>query len=282
MIDKILFGGLAIPGESIRVIIAFIGLLLTSYFDLFNNKNIPEKLLFLFLIFAFLLNLYFFDSTLSLFAIILSVVIGVVGYLFHKMGQLGSADVIVLSSVALLVPIHPSFSNMLFNYPFIFSLLVFSGVLFAIYILLNFSIKLSTVKKLNPDYRAIIILFPYLLFLYLYFQFPLFSYTYFIIVSLVIISSIFFMMFKKDINSLIVEKISLSKVEEEDVVDLEKIGKLRVKKFKIPRVISLKDIKRLKKLKVKTLWIYTQLPPFLPFLLVGFILSLYISNLLLS
>lgn len=282
MLEKILFGELSLPGEFIRIFVAFLGLAITSYYDLFNNKNIPEKILFIFIVAALIVNFYFFDQDLSIFALGLAVVLGIIGYAFHKLGQLGSADVIVISAVSLLLPIHPSLSDMPFNYPFILSLLVFSGVLFALYTVINFGFKLMKQKKTKPNILALVILLPYLLFVYVYFQFPLFSAAYFTIVSVIVVSTMFFLTYKQDINKLLVEKVPLKKVEEEDVLAIEFMNKKFVEKYKPERVLTTKELKRLKKLKVKTLWIFTHLPPFLPFLLIGFILSLFFSNLLLG
>lgn len=282
MIEKILFADLELPGESIRIAFAFIGLLITSYYDLYNNKNIPEKLLFIFLGISFLINLYFYDSDITSFAIILAVIVGLFGYVFNRFGQLGSADVIVLSAISLLLPIHPSISNLTPNYPFIFSLLVYSGVLFALYTIVNFGSKIIKKKNAKPNLTALIIFIPYLLFIYMYLQLPLFPPNYLIIVSLVVFSSLFFLAYKEDINQMLVKKLPLGKVEEEDVIALEYMDKKLVNKYKIGRVISEKEIKRLKKLGIKELWIFANLPPFLPFLLIGFILSVLYSNLLLS
>jgi len=53
-----------------------------------------------------------------------------------------------------------------------------------------------------------------------------------------------------------------------------------MKKLKIGPVIEEKELKILKKAKVKEVWIYSQLPPFLPFVLVGLLASLFFGNLI--
>lgn len=282
MLEKILFGGLVLPGESIRIAVALLGLIATSYYDIFNNKNIPEKLLFLFLGISLIVNFYFFEQDLSLFALGIAIIVGVIGYAFHKLGQLGSADIFVLCSVILLVPIHPSFSGLVFNYPFILSLLVFSGVAFAFYLVVNYSVKLLKKKKTNPNTLPLTILLPYALFVYVYITFPMFSQFYFAIVSIIIFSSMFFLVYKEDINKMLVKKVKLKDVEEEDVLALDFMDKKLIERYKLERVLTQKEIKRLKKLKIKELWIYKYLPPFLPFLLIGFILSLFFSSLLIG
>ena len=45
MIEDILFGQLTLPGEMIRLVLAFIGTGIAAYYDLFNKKNIPDMFL---------------------------------------------------------------------------------------------------------------------------------------------------------------------------------------------------------------------------------------------
>ncbi len=279
MLDTILFSEIPIPGETIRIILAFVGLLIATYFDLFNKKNIPENFLYAFLGISFITNLYFYNQELSLFAVITAVLVSLFGYLFYRAGQLGGGDIFILASLSLLLPIHPSLSKLPFNFPFIFSLLIFSGVLFALYTIIHFGFKLTKIKS-KPNTPFLALLIPYFLFLYFYSTLPFFSPAYLAIVSVVLFSTIFFLIYKEDINKLLSEKVPLRKAEEEDVLALEFMPQNLVKKYNLQRVLSLKEIKRLKSLKLKEVYIYTNLPPFLPFLLVGFLLSLFFAGLL--
>ena len=68
----------------------------------------------------------------------------------------------------------------------------------------------------------------------------------------------------------------------EDVLALEIMNKDMRERFKIPRLVTKAEIERLKKTKVPEVWVYTKLPPFLPFILVGMLMSLlFAKNLLL-
>jgi len=279
MIEKILFGNLEMPGEMIRIALVLLGTAIGAYFDLKNNKNIPDNFLYVFLGVAFITNLVFFNYDVSLFAIGLAVVISLIGFLFYKLGQLGGADVFILASIALLLPITPSFVDMTFNIPFILSVLVFSGVIFSLYLLIHFT-RIIINRKAKPNYIYLILLIPYLLFAYIYFNFPFISYFYFIVVSIVIFSTIFFLAYKKDINGSMVKLISLNKAEPENILATEFMDKKLVEKYKLQRLLNENELQRLKKLKIKKLWIYTDLPPFLPFILLGVLCSLLLSNLL--
>ena len=74
------------------------------------------------------------------------------------------------------------------------------------------------------------------------------------------------------------EKIPLSQVEPEDVIAIEAMDNDMVKKYGIKRLATESEIKRLKSLKIKELWVYTKLPAFLPFLCLGVILALFLSK----
>ncbi len=279
-LESILFSAIALPGEQIRIAIALLGLLATTYFDLFNKRNVPNNLLYLFLAVAFAANLLFYEQDILLFSIFVAIPIALFGYVFYKMGQIGGADVLVLLAINFALPIHPSLSQLSFNFPFIASTFVFSGVIFALYFLVNFSIKLQKLGT-KPNRLAFALLIPYALLAYFYINSPLYSPVYLAFISIMLLSSIFFIAYRKDVYKLQAQKIALSKAETEDVLALELMDQEYVKKNKLQRLLTLGEMIRLKKLKIKELWVYTKLPPFLPFLFVGFILALFYSKYLL-
>src|SRR4030095_6511764 len=141
MLEDVIFGTMVMPGEMIRLILALAGTAVAAYFDVYNKKNIPDEFLFAFLGIAFIVNVVFFEPNLFWFSIAVAAFLSAIGYLFYRMGQLGGADVFVLASIMLLLPIHPSCVGMPFNLPFVFSVFIFSGILFALYVLFYFGWK---------------------------------------------------------------------------------------------------------------------------------------------
>ncbi|MBS3067535.1 hypothetical protein J4450_02435 [Candidatus Micrarchaeota archaeon] len=275
-LERILFSAIALPGEQIRIAIALLGLLATTYFDLFNKRNVPNNLLYAFLGAAIALNLLFYEQDIFLLSIIVSIPIAFL-YIPYKMGQIGGADVLVLLAINFALPIHPSLSQLSFNFPFIASTFVFSGVIFALYFLVNFSTKLLRLNA-KPNMLAFALLIPYAALAYLYINSPLYSPIYLAFISIMLFSSMFFIAYRNDVYKLQAQKIALSKAEQEDVLALELMDQDFVKKNKLQRLLTQSELVRLKKLKIKELWVYTKLPPFLPFLLVGFILALFYSK----
>jgi len=277
MIENILFGFVEVPGEIIRIILAFAGVIIAAYYDLFNKKNIPDKFLYGFLGVSILVNLIFFSLDLFIFTVAVAAFFSAIGYVFYKVGQMGGADVIILACIMLLMPLVPSFSSLVFNMPFILPTMIFAGLLFGIYTTVKFGVKIAR-EGGQPKLLYLLMLIPYLLFAYFYITSPFFSIIFFVIITVLLIATTFFMMYKEDINLMLAEQLPMDQLEAEDVVAFELMEKETIKKLDMKRVLNEKEIERLKKEGVETLWIYTQLPPFIPFLLAGMILALFFSG----
>jgi len=277
MLEDVIFGQMSMPGEIIRLLLAFLGVGVVSYYDLFNNKNIPDKVLYAFLGIAFIVNLVFFQEDLFWFSIAMALFFSLVGYVFYRVGQLGGADVYVLASVILLLPVHPSFVGLSFNMPYILSVIIFSGVLFALYVLGFFGFRLSQVDA-KPKLLYGLMFIPYLLFAYVYINSFLFSPLYFAFVSILLFATIFFMMYRESLIRLLSETLPVAQLEAEDVLALELMNKDMIERYKLPRVIKENDLERLKKSKIGEVTVYTKLPPFVPFILVGMLLALFFAK----
>ncbi len=280
MLEDILFGQLTMPGELIRLVLAFLGTGIAAYFDLFNKKNIPDALLYGFLGVAFLANLVLYQDTLFWFSLAVAAFFSAIGYLFYRVGQLGGADVLVLAAVMLLLPINPSFSGMPFNMPFVFSVIIFAGVAFALYVMVFFSWKLMQIEA-KPKLVYGLMFVPYLLFAWVYVNSFLFSPVYFIFITILLFATIFFMMFKESLNRLLAEEMPVSQLEPEDVLALEVMNKDLIERYKLKRLLTKDEIARLKKSRVSEVWVYTKLPPFIPFILAGMLLGLFFARSLL-
>lgn len=282
MLEDILFGGtqVVMPGEMIRVAVAFLGTVAAAYFDIFNKKNVPDLLLYAFVLVALLVNVVFYDEALFWFSLALAVFASAIGYVFYRLGQVGAADIFVLAAIMLLLPIHPSFVDMPFNVPFVFSVFVFSGVVFALYMLLYFSWKLLQTEA-KPNLPYLLMLVPYALFAYFFVNSFIFTPVYFAIMTIIIFVVTFTLMFRDSLNRLLAEEIPVSQLEPEDVVALEIMNKDLLKRYKIPRLMTREEIARLRKSRVGEIWVYTKLPPFIPFMLIGMVVSLFFAKSLL-
>lgn len=277
MLEQLLFEPLAMPGETIRIALALIGTLAAVYFDVFNQRNVPNMLLYAFLGVAIFANIVFYDPLVFAYAAGLAAIIFLLGFLLYKMGQIGGADLFVICSIILLLPIHPSNLETLFNYPLIFSTLLYGGVAFSIFSIFYFGNKVRKSKDVKPNLFYLALLLPYAVFGYLFLTAPFFSPIYFAIASIFLLSAIFFLVYRDAIIASTMEEVPLSKITDEDVLAKEKMQPL-MQKLKIGPVIGEKELAILKKAKVNKVWIYAHLPPFLPFLFIGLVASLLWGN----
>jgi hypothetical protein len=281
MLEDILFGTVAMPGETIRVVLAFLGTAVAAYYDIFNKKNIPDPLLYGFLLVALLVNVFFYQESLFWFSLVMAAFISAIGYVFYRVGQLGAADIFIIAAIMLLLPLHPSSAGMPFNIPFVFSVIIFSGVVFALFVLVYFGWKLLH-SEAKPNLLYALMLIPYALFAYVYMNSFLFSPVYFAFITILLVTVTFFMMFRESFNRILSEEMPVAQLQPEDVLALEIMNKDLIARYKIPRLMTREEINRLKKSKVTDVWVYTKLPPFIPFLLAGMALAmLFARNLLL-
>jgi hypothetical protein len=281
MLEDIIFGTYVMPGELIRIFLAVAGTAVAAYFDVFKNKNIPDQFLYAFLGIAFLANLVFYQEGLFWFSLAVAAFLSAIAYLFYRVGQLGGADVFVLASIMLLLPVHPSFVGMPFNLPFIFSVFIFSGILFALYVLLFFGWKIMNSADAKPNLLYALVLLPYAVFAYFFINSFLFSFVFFAFVTIAIFSTVFFLMYKDSVNRLLSEELPVAQLEPEDVLALEVMNKDMIERYKIPRLMTKEEIARLKKSRIKEVWVYTKLPPFVPFILAGMLLGMLFGKSLL-
>jgi len=278
MLEELLFSPMEMPMETARIFLALLGMAIGTYYDLFNNKNVPEKFLYAFLAVAFLFNIVFFDYDVFVYAVVLAFVLFALGFAMYRLGQIGGADVFVIAALALLLPISPSYLNVPFNYPLIFSVLIFGGAAFALYSIFFFAKILSEKKaKSKPKYIYIILFLAYGLFAYLFFNAPFFSMAYFAIASILLLSSIIFLVYRDAILEATMGQVFVKDLEPEDVLVPERMD-VHMKKMGLGNVLSQKDIDALKRSGTKHVWVYSNLPPFLPFLFIGLILALFFGN----
>ena len=278
MLEELLFSPMQMPMETVRIFLALLGMAIGTYFDLFNNKNVPEKFLYAFLAVAFLFNIAFFDYDVFVYAVVLAFVLFALGFAMYRLGQIGGADVFVIAALVLLLPINPSYLAVPFNYPLIFSVLIFGGAIFALYSIFFFAKILSSKKtKSKPKYIYISLFLVYGLFAYLFFNAPFFSMAYFAIASILLLSSIIFLVYRDAILEATMDQVFVKDLEPEDVLVPERMD-VHMKKMGLGNVLGQKDIDALKRSGTKHVWVYSNLPPFLPFLFIGLILALVFGN----
>jgi len=280
----------SVPGMDIRmaVAVAFTGA--AAYYDIFNKKWVPDTLLWAFLAASLLLNIIFFDSAVFMQACAVAIIIAALTYALYRMGQLGGADVLVMSSIALAIPYLPKpllAAAQPIPYPFFLSVLAPTGIAFILHMLARFlpyisrqlasgKVKFTAQKVAGPAIVAVSLLIFDALASSLPVALPP---AYFAVIGFLGTALVFFSLFMPEIKASMVEQIPVAKLQCEDVLALEQMQPL-AKKLSLAPVISEKTIAALKKAKAKSVPVYTGMPFFLPYLFIGLIFTLLFGDLL--
>ncbi|MDD5336983.1 MAG: hypothetical protein PHS02_00700 [Candidatus ainarchaeum sp.] len=267
-----------LPGELARMAIALLGTGVATYYDVRSNRTVPDKVLYAFLAVSLLANLVYFQQDVFIYGIATAAFIFAAGYLSYRLGYVGEADVYVLSSLALLLPVFPSGAKALFNFPPAFSIIITSCLLFALYffchILLNIALK---GKKGRLEYLLLVPV--YVLLMYFIISTGIFGIGYVMMVSILLLSSMLFLVYKQPLMESLARKTKLSEIEEGDLAAPELMPET-VRKYGVKRLLDAGEIRRLGKLKVKEIYVYKELPPFLPFVLLALLITILVGDLL--
>ncbi len=276
MLESCFIEKMNMSGELVRIAIAIIGTAIASWYDIKNNKNIPDNLLYVFLAIAFIANLVFFQQDIFIYSVFIAAIIFLIGYFLYRVGHIGCADIYVLTSIALLVPVFPSYISIPFNIPVVISIIIFSGILFALYFI-YFILANIILKGKKGKFEYLLLAPVYAVLIYFISSVGIFGLMYLITLNILIISLILFMVYKEQIINSMARKVSISEVDEEDVAVLE-LMPLLVKEHNIKRLLDAKELARLKQLNIREIYVYKELPPFLPFILAGLLLSVTVGD----
>ncbi len=280
----------AVPGIEARIFVAIAFTAAAAYYDVFNKKWVPNILLYGFAVAALLLNIIYFEQTLFIQALAFGIVAFLISYPLYKTGQLGGADAFCYSSIAAAIPYLPS---PLLNpsasapYPFILSVLVPTGLAFIAHMLVKFipyiysqlkkgKLRLSAGKLLAPAVLAI----AFAAFIYVASNLPIqLPSVYFVMVAFLFAALLFFSLFKDEVKDSMVEMVLVSKLQEEDVLALDKMDAKLVSRLKLSALIGAKTSALLKKAKLRAVPVYTKMPYFLPYLLFGLVFTVLFGDL---
>ncbi|MCX6770266.1 MAG: hypothetical protein NT051_06385 [Candidatus Micrarchaeota archaeon] len=282
---------LTLPGFEFRAFFAVALTAAAAYYDVFNKKWVPDWLAYSCVAAALALNIIFFTPAIFLQAILIGGIIFVVTFLLYKTGQLGGADMFVMSSVAALIPFLPApllTAPQNVPYPFILSVMVPCGIAFILHMFIRFipyiSKRISSGKvhfTLVQILQAAFLLVMFFAFILLLssLPFPMPS-SYLAVIAFLFLALIFFTIFKSEIKDSMISELPLSKLCEEDVLALEHIDKRAIKSLSLSPVLDSAMIARIRKSKLKHIPVYTGMPFFLPYFLIGVVFTLLFGDLL--
>jgi Flp pilus assembly protein protease CpaA len=286
----ILFGAVNMPLEPLRIAVALVGTAVCAYYDLFNNKNIPERVLQVFLAAAVLVALIAYDPVATPYGLATGAILFIANYLLYKMGYLGGADVPILTAIAVLLPAQPAMflldkaANWL-SFPFIIQVLTAAFITFMLHLLVKtvpHAVKLlgkSGSIQWSQWFGAFAILVSYAFLSVMMASMPILSGSYVLFLALLAGVSVYFVLFKQAINDSMIEWKAPKQVEVEDIIEPAKMDSSDVQKYSIGRLVDEAQLKRLQHVKGK-IPVYSGLLPFVPHILIGLVLSLLFGNIL--
>lgn len=245
-----------IGGKMIEYIIAIIFMLMFSYYDLFNNRIIPENVSYSFLFVGVLI--FFAFLPFEFMKVIIAILVFFIGYILYKIGYLGGADVYAITGLTLLLPLN------FMEIPTIIILLLGSMLLTMFYVMLNFFIKSKKIKIEKQDMiTAGLWVIGYSALAYMIYNIG--HTTIGIIVFFLGLLSSTFALIKSNLMDSMIETIPLEKIIEEDILAVDKMDRDFIEKNKIDRLLTKEEINKLRELDVEEVPVYTGLPPYLPF-----------------
>ena len=289
--------------ELLRIAIAFIGTAILAYQD-YKTSFIDDKIVYIMIAGGILLNLLTANAEFILFSIGGALLIGIVGYFLYRGGQFGAGDILLFSALQLLLPypaleitktlqvtslvnnaIYLSVSQV---FPFFFSIFITSSVLALIgssAIYAYFLYKKKAKWKPNRLILAVSTITGIAFIIWLNSILPEGEFHLVAIISLVTIiaATIFSAAMKEQImDEIIVQRIPLKEIEDEDILATEKMDQRLIKKYEIERVLTVENINKLKIIQrdkhISRFPVYKNLPRFVPYILGGIILTLLLIN----
>jgi Flp pilus assembly protein protease CpaA len=251
----------------IELIIAIIFMLIFSYYDLFNNRIIPDEITYSFLFIGIII--FFAFLPFDFMKVVIALVVFIIGYILYKIGYLGGADVYAITGLSLLLPLN--FQGI----PTIIVLLLGSMLLTMFYVMFRFFIKNKKIKFEKQDMiTAGLWAIGYSALAYMIYNIG--QTTIGIIVFFLGILNSTFALIKSNLMDSMIEQIPLEKIIEEDILATDKMDQDFVREHKIDRLLTKDEINKLRELGVEEVPVYTGLPPYLPFVsIVTIILILF-------
>ena len=288
--DILLGTNVVMPLELLRIAAALIGVGIAAYFDIFNNKNIPERFLQGFIAVAVLISLIAYDPVATPYGLAAGALLYFANWIVYKAGYVGGADGYILAAIAILLPAQPILlllnpSAYTLTFPFIVHVLTVAFFTFMLHMLLRTLPSAYKALRTLGSIQAMqwvgafLIIIAYGVLSFIISASPLLSSSYVIFLAALAAVSVYFVLFRTAINDSMLEWVVPKKVEVEDIIAPEKMDAAEVKKYNIGRLVDAAEYKRLQQVKGKVP-VYKHLLPFVPHILIGLVVSLLFGNIL--
>ncbi len=221
------------------------------------------------------------DKTPWLWVAAVAIAIGAIGYAAWRAGQFGGGDVLLFIGLQLLLPFNPVAAV---PYPFIVSILVAASFFGSVWTAAWYAKRLREERALAAGKNVLCV--AALALAAAAFAWASLSLAQTLFFAALFASAFFLSLYKSEIMArVVVKRIPLSEVEDEDVLSLDELPKRLKARYAIGKVLTKAEIARLRKIGLKEkirVWpVCKELPRFAPFVLAGLIACLAVGDLVL-
>ncbi len=280
----------------LRAAAALVGVGLAAWEDA-RTSFIDDKITLSMITIGIVFDALFLPQEFWLSTALFALAIGVFGYLAYRTGQFGGGDVLLILGIHLLLPQETRALTASSASTLQAQALVFTQPLYPPVVSILAAASLAAVIASSAWYafrlvqasgfrrRKVFAFASVCVFAVAALAFTPLSLaqkTFFVLLAL---STFFYALFKKEVmERVIVKKIRLRDVEDEDVLYLEGLPQSLVKRFKINRVLTKSEVSKLRVVEKKTgrrVWpVCKELPRFAPFTLFGLVFFLAFGDLI--
>lgn len=270
----------------LSIALALIEGIVFAAYDVFNKRNIPEKVAYAAIIISAVVGSITYSKHLVLVWSI-ALAIFAAGYVLYRKALLGLGDVIEFVSLSLLVPFFevyypPVIERLIYSafptFPFVIDVFFNSGIFAVILVAVYFAFLFKKSKlKLEANDKKIKAMSAFVLLSYIALVILLYK-------NLSLIGVIGVLALGASTSLLVLlsphyQNVITSEVSVKDLVVGDIIEPMPEKGIK-SRLVTQELIKLLKQKKIKRIKVYSNLPPFSVFILIGFIIALLFGNVL--
>ncbi len=278
--------------EIFRVVIAVIIAVIYVYFDIFNNRDVPNAFVYAALAIAALLT-FTYPARLVELSLLLAFAIGALGYIIYRAGFWGAGDFFELVTISLIIPMQPRpllVSINQFNMPFVVSIFIAAGfaALWFVPLYYLFMNKKKVEKtKTQPIYKVLsimLLVFYLVLLLFIYMFFGI-DWQKTLIVLLIAIPSAFTLAYEEEVTEKMTKRVKPRDLQPEDIIAVNLMSKSDIEYFKskyksFGRLVTPEMLRHLKNVE-KEVPVYSNAIPFALFIFIGLCISLLFGNILL-
>jgi len=262
----------------LRQVIAFILTATAAFFDT-KTGEIPDYLNYSAILLGLILNLVNFTP----YAFLLAAGVFVLGYLFYLSGKIGGGDVKLFVALSLLIPFV---SDRIFIVDLMLVASIVALIVISVYYSTRYYLKGINLEdnKKNLPFAAVFFVFSLVFFFISLTLLPTKGFVFLLAVPFLFASV--FIAFERGIKKeFFLEKVSLSKLEEDELVAFDFIDKKTTKIIlgdsKVQKgVLGSKEIENLKKAGIKNILVYRNLPKFAPFIFLALLLLFVFPDLI--